>query len=504
MRLRQHFDKKGELPFGQMHMDFTKATIDTWRRLLDERKVSVKELTENYLERIRKYNGTLQSYITITEDRALQDAEKAQKEIDEGRSSLLCGIPFAIKDNICTDGIKTTCASKMLEDFVPPYNATVMDKLESEHIVMLGKTSMDEFAMGGSTQTSAFAKTRNPYNTDCVPGGSSGGSAASIAASLAAAAIGSDTGGSIRQPSAFCGVTGLKPTYGRVSRYGLVAFASSLDQIGPIAKSARDCAYILSAIAGYDPHDGTVSKRAVDDYTAKLGKDLHGLKIALPKEFYVQGIDKEVRDAVLQAAQRFQEMGAQLMECSMPSLRYAVAAYYLIASAEASSNLSRYDGIKYGHRSKIGDTYQELICNSRSEGFGNEVKRRILLGNYALSSGYYDAYYGKALALRQRITAEYAKIFENCDLILTPTTPTVAYGVHENISDPVKMYQADICTVTVNIASLPAVSTPCGYNPNGMPIGMSIIGKRFDEATVLQAADAFEQQFARVDPMAAL
>lgn len=481
-------------------MDLTQASIEQLRKMLDSKEISAMELTNYYLDRIETYDDQLQSYITVTKERALEDAEKAQKVIDEGNAGMLCGIPFAIKDNICTDGIRTTCASKMLEDFVPPYNATVMDKLEAEHIVMLGKTSLDEFAMGGSTQTSAFAKTRNPYNTACVPGGSSGGSAASVAASLSAAAIGSDTGGSIRQPAAFCGVTGLKPTYSRVSRYGLVAFASSLDQIGPLAKSARDCAWILGAIAGDDPHDGTVSKRPVDDYTTKMGQSIKGLKIAIPKEFYAEGIDKEIRDAVLKAAEVYRSMGAELVECSMPSLKYAVASYYLISSAEASSNLSRYDGIKYGHRSTKGDTYQELICNSRSEGFGNEVKRRILLGNYALSSGYYDAYYGKALALKQHISAEYDHIFETCDVILTPTTPTVAYGVNENISDPVKMYQADICTVTVNIASLPAVSTPCGYNADGMPIGMSIVGKKFDEATILQVADAYEQQFVKKVP----
>ncbi len=477
------------------------VSIEKLRQMLDKKEISAKELTQGYLNRIAQYDGKLQSYITVTPERALADAEIAQKEIDAGNAGMLCGIPLAIKDNICTDGVRTTCASKMLEDFIPPYDATVMKKLEAQHIVMLGKTSMDEFAMGGSTQTSAFAKTKNPYDTSRVPGGSSGGSAASVSASLAVAAIGSDTGGSIRQPAAFCGVTGLKPTYGRVSRYGLIAFASSLDQIGPIAKNARDCAWILTAIAGYDPHDGTVSKRNVDDYTAKLGKEIRGLKIAIPKEFYAEGIDKEVRDAVLKAAEIYRSMGAELVECSMPSLKYAVAAYYLIASAEASSNLSRYDGIKYGHRSKVGDTFQELICNSRSEGFGNEVKRRILLGNYALSSGYYDAYYGKALALKQRISAEYAHIFETCDVILTPTTPSVAYGIHENISDPVKMYQADICTVTVNIASLPAISTPCGYNTAGMPIGMSIVGKKFDEATILQLADAFEQQFQTTAPV---
>lgn len=482
-------------------MDFTQFTIEKLRQMLDAKEISTKELTQGFLDRITRYDDELQSYITVTSERALKDAEVAQKEINKGNAGMLCGIPLAIKDNICTDGVRTTCASKMLEDFIPPYNATVMEKLEAQHIIMLGKTSMDEFAMGGSTQTSAFAKTKNPYNTACVPGGSSGGSAASVSASLAVAAIGSDTGGSIRQPAAFCGVTGLKPTYGRVSRYGLVAFASSLDQIGPIAKNARDCAWILSTIAGYDPHDGTVSKRGVDDYTAKLGKSIKGLKIALPKEFFSEGIDKEIRDAVLKAAETYQTMGAQLVECSMPSLKYAVAAYYLIASAEASSNLSRYDGIKYGHRSKVGDTFQELICNSRSEGFGNEVKRRILLGNYALSSGYYDAYYGKALALKQKISAEYAQIFENCDVILTPTIPSVAYGINENISDPVKMYQADICTVTVNIASLPAISTPCGYSSSGMPIGMSLVGKQFDESTILQFADAFEQQFTSNAPM---
>lgn len=481
-------------------MDFSKMTIESLRSMLDQKEISAPELTEGYLARIQKYDDTIKSYITITSERAMADAKAAQKKIDAGNAGLLCGIPLAIKDNICTDGIRTTCASKMLEDFIPPYNATVMEKLIAQNIVMLGKTSMDEFAMGGSTQTSAFAKTRNPFQTECVPGGSSGGSAACVSASLAAAALGSDTGGSIRQPAAFCGVTGLKPTYGRVSRYGLVAFASSLDQIGPIAKNAKDCAWILGAIAGYDPHDGTVAKRAVDDYTAKIGKNIKGMKIAIPKEFYADGIDAEVREAVMNAAKTYEAMGAELVECSMPSLKYAVAAYYLIASAEASSNLSRYDGIKYGHRSKVGDTFNELICNSRGEGFGDEVKRRILLGNYALSSGYYDAYYGKALALKQRIAAEYADIFKTCDVILTPTTPSVAYPINENISDPVKMYQADICTVTVNIASLPAISTTCGYNSNGMPIGMSIVGKQFDEATILQAADAFERQFQPAAP----
>ena len=478
-------------------MDLTALKISDLRSLLDKKELSAKELTDAYLDRIKAVDDKLESYITVTAEAAEKAAEKAQEKINKGEASALCGIPLAIKDNICTDGVKTTCSSKMLGNFVPFYNATVMDKLENEGAVMLGKVSMDEFAMGGSTQTSAFKKTKNPYDLTRVPGGSSGGSAAAVSASLCAAALGSDTGGSIRQPSSFCGVTGLKPTYGRVSRYGLVAFASSLDQIGPIAKSAEDCAVILNAIAGYDPHDGTSSKNEVPDFTAKIGQDIKGMKIAVPKEFYAEGIDDEVRKAVLAAADYYKSLGAELVDCSMPSLKYAVAAYYLISSAEASSNLSRFDGIKYGHRSEEGENFAELISNSRREGFGEEVKRRIMLGNYALSSGYYDAYYGKAMALKQKIREEYENIFTGCDVILTPTAPTVAYGVNENISDPAKMYQADICTVTVNIASLPGISTTCGYDSKGMPIGMSIIGKKWDEATIIQAADAFEKNFTR-------
>lgn len=481
-------------------MDVTTLKIREMRKMLDEKKISAPELTGEYIKRIRDLDGKVESYITVAEDEALAGAKLAQEKIDKGESAPLTGIPMAVKDNICTDGIKTTCASKILENFVPPYNATVVEKLSAQNFVMLGKTSMDEFAMGGSTQTSAFAKAKNPYDLNRVPGGSSGGSAASVAASLCAASLGSDTGGSIRQPAAFCGVTGMKPTYGRVSRYGLVAFASSLDQIGPIAKDAHDCAILLNAIAGYDRHDGTSSKKETMDFTSKIGQPVKNMKIALPKEFYADGIDADVRETVLAAAEKYRAMGAEIVECSMPSLKYAVAAYYLISSAEASSNLSRYDGIKYGHRSAKGETYNELIGHSRSEGFGEEVKRRILLGNYALSSGYYDAYYGKAMALKQKIVAEYAEMFSRCDVVLTPTTPSVAFGINENISDPVKMYQADICTVTVNIASLPAISTTCGYDKDGMPIGMSLIGRQFDEATILQLADAFEKQFDVIAP----
>lgn len=473
--------------------------IRDMRKALDSKEISAQELAGEFVSNIKKSDGKLECFITVTDEIAMEQAKKAQEVIDKGESKPLTGIPLAIKDNICTEGVKTTCASKILEDFVPPYNATVMEKLNAQNIVMLGKSSMDEFAMGGSTQTSAFAKTKNPYNTECVPGGSSGGSAAAVSAGLCGGALGSDTGGSIRQPSAFCGVTGMKPTYSRVSRYGLVAFASSLDQIGPIAKDSHDCGIILNAICGYDPHDGTSSHETVPDFTSKIGQPLKGMKIALPAEFFAEGIDDEIKASVLKAADEYKVMGAEIIQCKMPSLKYAVPAYYLLACAEATSNLARYDGIKYGHRTAAADSYEELVVKSRSEGFGDEVKRRILLGNYALSSGYYDAYYRKALALRQLIRQEYEDIFEKCDVVLTPTTPTVAYRPDE-MADPVKMYQADICTVTVNIAGLPAISTPCGYDKKGMPIGMSIIGRKFDEATVIQVADAYEQGFTPVAP----
>ena len=470
------------------------------RKALDSKDISAKELAKSYLDRIKEYDGEIKSYITVTEELAYEQAEKAQEIIDKGEAKALTGIPVAIKDNICTQGVRTTCASRILENFIPPYDATVMEKLNSQNIVMLGKTSMDEFAMGGSTQTSAFAKTVNPYNKSCVPGGSSGGSAAAVSARLAPVALGTDTGGSIRQPASFCGITGIKPTYSRVSRFGLVAFASSLDQIGTMALSAEDCGILLNAICGFDMHDGTSSREAVPDFTAKIGESMKGVKIALPKEYFAEGIEDEVRKCVLAAAEQYRAMGAELIECSMPSLKYAVSCYYLLACAEAASNLSRYDGIKYGHRTERAcDSYEELIVRSRSEGFGDEVKRRILLGNYCLSSGYYDAYYRKALALRQLVRKEYNDIFEKCDMILTPTAPTVAYSP-EKTADPVSMYQADICTVTVNIAGLPAISTTCGYDKNGMPIGMSLIGKKFAEQDIIKAASAFEQGFTPVLP----
>lgn len=480
-------------------MDLIRTNLRDLRKALDGKEISAAELCGEYFKRIEAVDKDLLSYITVTKEKAMKDAENAQKLIDEGKASALTGIPLAIKDNICIDGVRTTCASRMLEDFIPPYNATVIDKLNAQGYVLLGRTSMDEFAMGGSNQTSAFAKTKNPYDLERVPGGSSGGSAAAVSASLAPAALGSDTGGSIRQPSSFCGVTGIKPTYGRVSRYGLVAFASSLDQIGPICNDARDCAVMLNAICGHDRHDATSARVDTPDFTEKLGQPIKGMKIALPKEFYAEGVDDVVKTAVMNAAHELEKQGAVLVDCSMPGLKYAIPAYYLIACAEAASNLSRFDGIKYGFRGE-GRTFEELIRDSRSRGFGEEVKRRILLGNYALSSGYYDAYYKKALALKQEIIRQYNRIFEQADVILTPTAPTPAYKIGSQDNDPVKMYQADICTVTVNIAKLPGVSTTCGYTEGGLPIGMSIIGRRFDEQTILQCADAFEQGFKPAAP----
>ena len=479
-------------------MDITSLTAVELGKKIKAKEISVVEAVKASIAQIEKVEKDVNSFVTLDKEGALKRAEEVQKLIDDGTlTGPLAGVPVAIKDNMCTKGMLTTCSSKILGNFQPMFTAEAVKNLEAAGAVILGKTNMDEFAMGSTTETSYFGPTKNPWNLEHVPGGSSGGSCAAVAAEEAPYALGSDTGGSIRQPSSFCGVTGLKPTYGRVSRYGLVAFASSLDQIGPIARSAEDCGMILNAIAGYDPHDGTVSKNPVDDYTSKIGMSMKGVKIAVPAEFYAEGIDDVVRKTVLAAADSYKAMGAELVECSMPSLKYAVAAYYLISSAEASSNLSRYDGIKYGHRSDIVGNYSELVTASRSEGFGDEVKRRILLGNYALCSGYYDAYYGKAMALKQKIREEYAEIFEKCDIILTPTAPTVAYGAHENISDPKKMYQADICTVTVNIASLPAISTPCGYDDKGMPIAMSLIGRMWNEAEIIGAADAFEKSFSR-------
>ncbi len=466
------------------------------RLALDKKEIGAEELAKSYIDKIEKTDKKLNSYITVCADMALNEAKAAQKLIDSGESKPLTGIPVSVKDNICTDKIRTTCASKMLEDFVPFYDATVISKLKSDGAVILGKTNMDEFAMGGSSQTSYFGGVKNPYDTSRVTGGSSGGAAAAMAADLCAVSLGSDTGGSVRQPSSFCGVTGLKPTYGAVSRWGLIAFASSLDQIGVIGKSAADTGIVLDCIHGADVNDATSSKNALGHYTSRIGSDISKLKIGIPKEF-LNGVNDEVKSAVLKAAEYYKSLGCELIDCSLPSLEYAVSAYYLISSAEAASNLSRFDGIKYGLRSDKGEDYSELISHSRREGFGDEVKRRIMLGNYALCSGYYDAYYNNARKIRTQIRSEYSEIFKSCDVILTPTAPTTAYKIGEQESDPVKMYLADICTVTVNIAGLPAISTTCGYSENGLPIGMSLTGKAFDEKTIIAVCDRYEKDFTR-------
>ncbi len=465
---------------------------------LVSKQIGAEELCRSYIDKIKASDGEINSFITLCEGEAMTAAAAAQKKIDSGEAGALCAIPLSIKDNICTKGVKTTCASKILEDFVPVYNATVIDKLDNAGAVVLGKTNMDEFAMGGSSQTSYFGGVHNPFDKSRVTGGSSGGAAASVAAGFCAAALGSDTGGSVRQPASFCGVTGLKPTYGAVSRYGLIAFASSLDQIGVCAESAEDAGLVLDVICGSDPSDGTSSDKAKGGYGVLCGMSLKGKKIGIPKEFFGDGITDEVKSAVMAAAQFYKDAGCELCEVSLPSLKYAVSAYYLISSAEAASNLSRFDGIKYGYRSSHDtDDFNELIKATRSEGFGDEVKRRILLGNYALCSGYYDAYYNNASRIRRQIVEEYNAIFAGCDVILTPTAPTTAYKIGEQENDPVKMYLADICTVTVNIAGLPAISTPCGYGADGMPIGMSLVGKSFDEAQIIAMCDAYERSFDR-------
>ena len=465
--------------------------------MLDSKEISAVELTEQYLDRIENSDKEINSYITVCKENALADAKKAQEVIDSGNSGAFTGLPISVKDNICTLGVKTTCASHMLDDFIPPYNATVMEKLKKDNIVMLGKTNMDEFAMGGSSQTSYFGGVKNPYDLTRVTGGSSGGAAASVSADLCAAALGSDTGGSVRQPASFCGVTGLKPTYGTVSRWGLIAFASSLDQIGVIAKSAEDTGYMLEGIYGYDENDATSSKKSEGNYNSLIGSNVSKLKIGVPKEFFGDGLNDEVKTTVLNAVEYYKKLGCEIVDVSLPSLEYAVSAYYLISSAEAASNLSRFDGIKYGLRSGLGEDFNDLIKNSRREGFGQEVKRRIMLGNYALCSGYYDAYYKNATRIRTQIRNEYADIFRKCDVMLTPTAPTTAYKIGEQENDPVKMYLADIYTVTVNIAGLPAISTTCGYDSKGLPIGMSLIGKAFDEKTIIAVCDRFEKDFER-------
>ena len=469
------------------------STIHEYAELLKQKKLSSVELTKQYLARIEKADAQIGSYITVCPDDALAAADKADECIARGEATLLTGIPVGIKDNICTEGITTTCASKMLYNFVPPYDATVTKRLKNEGAVILGKLNMDEFAMGSSTESSYFKKTKNPYDLTRVPGGSSGGSAASVSADLAPYALGSDTGGSIRQPAAFCGNVGLKPTYGLVSRFGLIAFASSLDQIGSFTKDVTDCAIVLNAIAGYDKMDSTSVDADKTDYTKALGLPLKGMKIGVPKQYLESGIQAEIREAVENAIKVYEMLGAECEECSLPLSKFALPAYYLISSAEASSNLARFDGIKYGYRAEEYHGLTDLYEITRSEGFGEEVKRRIMLGTYALSSGYYDAYYKKAQQVRGLIKRDFAACFEKYDVLLTPTTPTTAYKFGEK-SDPVAMYMGDICTVAVNIAGLPAISIPAGLDKKGMPIGIQLIANSFDERKLLTAAFAYERE----------
>ncbi len=476
-------------------MEIYELTVHELVEKLEKKELTVSEITDSYLKRIDEKEKDVQAFVTVTDESAKEMANKIDEKIKNGeKRSTFEGIPIGIKDNMCTKGVKTTCSSKMLENFVAPYDATVVKKVNDEKLISLGKTNMDEFAMGGSTEYSYFHKTHNPWKLNRVPGGSSGGSAAAVAANMLPWALGSDTGGSIRQPASLCGVVGLKPTYGLVSRYGLVAFASSLDQIGPITKDVEDNAMLLNIIAGHDEKDSTSIEKEKKDYTKSLVKDVKGLKIGLPKEFIGEGINEEVKNAILEAKKTYEKLGATVEECSLDIGKEALAVYYIIACAEASSNLGRFDGIRYGYRSEKYDGLWDLYKKARSEAFGDEVKRRIILGTYVLSSGYYDAYYKKAQKVRTIIRNEYQKLFEKYDVILTPASPTVAFEIGEKSNNPLEMYLADICTVPVNITGLPGISIPSTVDSNGMPIGIQLIAKHFDEETLYRAAYTYEQE----------
>lgn len=469
-------------------------------KLLADGKCSAAEITRSVFGRVDAVEDKVGAYITQTREQAMRQAAEVDKAVAAGRKvGPLAGIPVALKDNLCTDGVKTTCASKMLGSFVPPYDATVIRRLRGMGAVFTGKMNMDEFAMGSSCETSYFKKTHNPYDTDRVPGGSSGGSAAAVAAGECVLALGSDTGGSIRQPAALCGVVGLKPTYSTVSRYGLVAFASSLDQIGPFARTVADAALLYDAIKGHDDFDATSVDGGLPDVSGKIDGGVRGMTVGIPAEYYGEGVDGRVKETVMAAARRFEQMGATLKNIRLPSTEYALSAYYVIACAEASSNLARFDGVKYGYRAPQYDNLIDLYERTRSEGFGEEVKRRILLGTFVLSSGYYDAYYKKAKLTQLRIAAEFAGAFEECDFILTPTSPVTAFRLGDRTGDPLSMYAADICTVPVNIAGLPGLSMPCGQ-VDGLPVGMQLIGRKFGEATILSAGNAYEKQCGGIEP----
>ena len=473
--------------------DLYNLAIHEARDLLDRREVSSVDLTQAFLDRIQEVESRVRAFVTVTADQALKQAKGADARIAAGEAAPLTGIPFQIKDNMCTRGVTTTCSSRMLETFVPPYDATVVHRLQAQHAVMLGKGNMDEFAMGSSTENSAFFPTHNPWDLDRVPGGSSGGPTAAVAARESMAALGSDTGGSIRQPAALCGIVGMKPTYGLVSRYGLVAFASSLDQIGPITRDVTDCALVLNAITRYDPRDSTSLPHTTPDYLRALTGDVQGMHIGVPKEYLVQGIDPEVERALRQAVGVLADLGATVdWEVSLPSTPYALAVYYVIAPSECSANLARYDGVKYGFSDQEAGSMWEELERTRQQGFGPEVKRRIMLGTYSLSSGYYDAYYLKAGKVRTVISREFQDVFQRYDVLVTPTSPTVAFRLGERTENPLQMYLSDICTIPANIAGIPGISIPCG-SAHGLPVGMQVLGPALGEEAVLRAAYAYEQ-----------
>jgi len=475
-------------------MELFRLTAHELAELISKKEITVFDITKSMIDRIKDINGTINAYLSFDEEYCLERANELQEIImKNSQNSKVAGLPIAIKDNICTSRMKTTCASKMLGNFIPPYNATVVDKIENDNMIIMGKLNMDEFAMGSSNENSYYGEVKNPWDTQRVPGGSSGGAAAAVASDSAIFALGSDTGGSIRQPASFCGVVGLKPTYGSVSRYGLVAFASSLDQIGPITKDVTDCALLMNTIYGYDDKDSTSLKHDFNNFEKSLVNDVKGMKIGIPKEYIQEGLNGEVRAAVLNAVKKFEELGAICEEFSFPLTEYAIPTYYIISSAEASSNLARYDGIKYGYRAEKFDDLIDLYSKTRSEGFGMEVKRRIMIGTYALSSGYYDAYYKKALKVRNLIRKSFIEAYNKFDAILGPTAPTTAYKIGEKINNPLEMYLGDIYTVSVNIAGLTSISLPCGFDSNKLPIGLQLIGNHLEESKILRMAYTFEQ-----------
>lgn len=474
-------------------MKLNQLTAHRLHEMLINREISAQDITEAVFSRINQVEGQLRSYVRTTEDLAYQQAEEVDKKLQRGEKiSPLEGIPIAVKDNICTKGIHTTCSSKMLEDFIPPYDATVIERLREHSAIIVGKTNMDEFAMGSSTESSAFYPTKNPWDLDRVPGGSSGGSAAAVAADETIVALGTDTGGSIRQPASYCGVVGLKPTYGAVSRYGVAAYASSLDQVGTVTKDVTDCALVMNAIAGYDHNDSTSFNRDKEDYTKALINNVKGLKIGIPKEYFVEGLDPEVEKIIRSSIDLLNSLGAQCEQVNLPHTKYALPTYCIVAMAEASANLARYDGIRYGHRAVEAKDLLELYKKSRSEGFGDEVKRRIMLGTYALSSGYYEAYYLKAQKVRTLIKRDFDQIFKQVDLLLSPVTPDIAFRFGERIDDPLKMYLTDLLTIPANLAGIPGISIPCGFK-DGLPVGLQLLTKHFGEATLLRTAYTFEQ-----------